>query len=92
MIGGREKILGVSMDRIVTGMSITEVLKTMRGNEGYYITNTARDLSQSDFKNRILLHTDLLAAPAREKARRSSSRSKMGPPSTALTGIKSDLP
>ncbi len=56
------------MERIVTGMSITEVLKTMRGNEGYYITNTARDLSQSDFKNRILLHTDLLAAPAREKA------------------------
>jgi pyruvate carboxylase len=49
-------------------MSITEVLKTVRGNEGYYITNTARDLSQSDFKNRILLHTDLLAAPARERA------------------------
>ena len=56
------------MERIVTGMSITEVLKTVRGNEGYYITNTARDLSQSDFKNRILLHTDLLAAPSREKA------------------------
>jgi pyruvate carboxylase len=56
------------MERIVTGMGIAEVLKTMRGTEGYYITNTARDLSQSDFKNRILLHTDLLAAPAREKA------------------------
>lgn len=56
------------MERIVTGMSIAEVLKTVRGNEGYYITNTARDLSQSDFKNRILLHTDLLAAPSREKA------------------------
>lgn len=56
------------MERIVTGMSITEVLKTVRGNEGYYITNTARDLSQSDFKNRILLHTDLLAAPSREEA------------------------
>lgn len=56
------------MERIITGMSITEVLKTVRGNEGYYVTNTARDLSQSDFKNRILLHTDLLAAPSREKA------------------------
>ncbi|MFO7605003.1 MAG: biotin/lipoyl-containing protein [Desulfurivibrionaceae bacterium] len=56
------------MERIVTGMSIDQVLKIMRGNEGYYITNTARDLSQSDFKNRILLHTDLLAAPARERA------------------------
>jgi pyruvate carboxylase len=56
------------MERIVAGMSITEVLKTVRENEGYFITNTARDLSQSDFKNRILLHTDLLAAPSREKA------------------------
>jgi pyruvate carboxylase len=56
------------MERIVTGMGISEVLKNIRGNDGYYITNTARDLSQSDFKNRILLHTDLLAAPAREKA------------------------
>ncbi len=49
-------------------MSITEVLKDMRAADGYYVTNTARDLSQSDFKNRILLHTDLLAAKAREKA------------------------
>ena len=56
------------MDRIVQGMSITEVLKKMRAADGYYVTNTARDLSQSDFKNRILLHTDLLAAKAREKA------------------------
>lgn len=56
------------MDRIIQGMSITEVLKTLRSADGYYITNTARDLSQSDYKNRILLHTDLVAAKAREKA------------------------
>ncbi len=56
------------MDRIVQGMHIKEVLKTVRAADGYYITNTARDLSQSDFKNRILLHTDLMAAEAREKA------------------------
>ena len=56
------------MNHIVQGMSITEVLKTVRGAGGYYITNTARDLSQSDFKNRILVHTDLLAAETREKA------------------------
>lgn len=56
------------MDRIVQGMSITEVLKILRSADGYYITNTARDLSQSDYKNRILLHTDLVAAQAREKA------------------------
>ena len=31
------------MERIVTGMGISEVLKNLRGNDGYYITNTARD-------------------------------------------------
>nr|MBF0223031.1 pyruvate carboxylase [Desulfobulbaceae bacterium] len=56
------------MERIVQGMNIKEVLSILRGGDGYFITNTARDLSQSDFKNRILLHTDLLAAEAREKA------------------------
>jgi len=56
------------MERIVQGMGISEVLKNMRQADGYYITNTARDMSQSDYKNRILLHTDLLAAPSREEA------------------------
>ncbi|MFC1523956.1 biotin/lipoyl-containing protein [Thermodesulfobacteriota bacterium] len=56
------------MERIVQGMDIKEVLSKLRGADGYFVTNTARDLSQSDFKNRILLHTDLLAAKAREKA------------------------
>jgi len=56
------------MDRIVQGMGVAEVLKTVRGADGYYVTNTARDMSQADYKNRILLHTDLLAAPSREEA------------------------
>lgn len=56
------------MTRITTAMSTSEVLKTLRRADGYYITNTTRDMSQSDYKNRILLHTDLLAAPARERA------------------------
>ena len=56
------------MERIVQGMSITEVLGILRQADGYYVTNTARDLSQSDFKNRILLHTDLLAGESRERA------------------------
>lgn len=56
------------MERIIQGMEIGEVLTNIRNSKGYYITNTARDLSQSDFKNRILLHTDLLAAPSRERA------------------------
>jgi len=56
------------MERIVHGMSPVEVVRILRQADGYYVTNTARDLSQSDFKNRILLHTDLLAAKSREKA------------------------
>ena len=56
------------MQRIVQGMGISEVLDTIRNSGGYHITNTARDMSQSDFKNRILLHTDLLAAKPREDA------------------------
>ncbi|MDW7773974.1 MAG: biotin/lipoyl-containing protein [Desulfobulbaceae bacterium] len=56
------------MTRITASMSPAEVLDTLRQADGYYITNTARDMSQSDYKNRILLHTDLLAAPAREEA------------------------
>ncbi|HET98567.1 MAG TPA: pyruvate carboxylase [Desulfurivibrio alkaliphilus] len=56
------------MERIVHGMSPSEALQNLREADGYYVTNTARDLSQSDYKNRILLHTDLLAAKPREKA------------------------
>ncbi len=56
------------MERIVQGMSVSEALRTLRQADGYYVTNTARDLSQSDYKNRILLHTDLLAARPREDA------------------------
>lgn len=56
------------MTKITTAMTTAEVLSTLRQADGYYITNTARDMSQSDYKNRILLHTDLMAAPAREEA------------------------
>ncbi len=47
---------------------VNEIIETLRNSKGYFITNTARDLSQSDFKNRILLHTELLAAPSRDRA------------------------
>jgi pyruvate carboxylase len=56
------------MERIVQGMSPKKTLQILRQADGYFLTNTTRDLSQSDFKNRILLHTDLLAAEAREDA------------------------
>ncbi len=44
------------------------VLEKIRKQKGYYITNTERDLSQSDFKNRIMPHTQLLAAKPRNEA------------------------
>jgi len=56
------------MIRIKRGSDVKTILSTLRSTQGYYITNTARDQSQSDFKNRILLHTDLLAAKSREAA------------------------
>lgn len=56
------------MTRIIQGTSAADIAKTLRSAKGYYITNTARDQSQSDYKNRILLHTDLLAGEHREKA------------------------
>lgn len=56
------------MTRITTAMSPAEAIGALRQADGYYITNTARDMSQSDYKNRILLHTDLMAAQAREEA------------------------
>lgn len=56
------------MERIYQGTNPVRAIQQLRQAKGYYITNTARDLSQSDFKNRILLHTDLLAAEARERA------------------------
>lgn len=56
------------MSRITQNTSVAETIATLRKADGYYITNTARDLSQSDYKNRILLHTDLMAAKGREAA------------------------
>jgi len=55
-------------DRILPGTDPAEAIKRLRESEGYFITNTARDLSQSDFKNRILPHTDMLVAEERDAA------------------------
>ncbi|SDO90934.1 biotin/lipoyl-containing protein [Desulforhopalus singaporensis] len=56
------------MARIIPGSPAKEIVDTLRSAKGYYLTNTARDLSQSDFKNRLLLHTDLIAAEKRDNA------------------------
>lgn len=47
---------------------ISYILDKIRHNPGYYVTNTERDLSQSDFKNRIMPHTQLLVAKERNDA------------------------
>jgi len=47
---------------------VRHVLDKIRRAEGYYLTNTERDQSQSDFKNRIMPHTQLLVARQRNDA------------------------
>lgn len=47
---------------------VSYILDKIRRTEGYLITNTERDLSQSDFKNRIMPHTQLLVAQERDDA------------------------
>ncbi|MBN2283216.1 MAG: pyruvate carboxylase [Deltaproteobacteria bacterium] len=44
------------------------VLDKIRRAKDYLITNTERDLSQSDFKNRIMPHTQMLVAEERNNA------------------------
>ncbi len=41
------------------------MLEKIRSGKGYYVTNTERDLSQSDFKNRIMPHTQMLVSQER---------------------------
>ncbi|HET58549.1 MAG TPA: pyruvate carboxylase [Deltaproteobacteria bacterium] len=47
---------------------VAAVLDKVRRAEGYYVTNTERDLSQSDFKNRIMPHTQILVSWERNEA------------------------
>ncbi|MDD5712049.1 MAG: pyruvate carboxylase [Smithellaceae bacterium] len=47
---------------------VSSILDKVRTAQGYYVTNAERDLSQSDFKNRIMPHTQLLVAKERNDA------------------------
>lgn len=47
---------------------VENILEKVRRTKGYYVTNTERDQSQSDFKNRIMPHTQILAAEERNAA------------------------
>lgn len=57
----------MSKDRVTPGMSAQEILDHLRNTPGYFLTNNERDVSQSDFKCRILPHTTLRAAPYRDE-------------------------
>ena len=52
--------------RIRPGADPKASLQILRETKGYFLTNTARDLSQSDFKNRILPYTDFSVAAERD--------------------------
>jgi len=54
--------------RITPKIRPADGIRVLRESKGYYLTNTARDLSQSDFKNRILPYTDLSVAEERDAA------------------------
>jgi pyruvate carboxylase len=54
--------------RITREMQPAEILETLRRADGYYLCNNERDVSQSDFKNRLMPMTSVRVAPYREAA------------------------
>ncbi|HVO83989.1 MAG TPA: pyruvate carboxylase [Syntrophobacteria bacterium] len=54
--------------RITTEMGPAEILDVLRKADGYYLCNNERDVSQSDFKNRLMPMTTTRVAPYREAA------------------------
>jgi pyruvate carboxylase len=55
-------------ERITRGMKPAAILAALRGVEGYYLCNNERDVSQSDFKSRLMPLTSVRVAPFREAA------------------------
>jgi pyruvate carboxylase len=55
-------------ERITREMSPAEILDTLRQVDGYYLCNNERDVSQSDFKNRLMPMTTVRVAPYRDTA------------------------
>ncbi len=54
--------------RITRDMKPGKILGTLRQATGYYLCNNERDVSQSDFKNRLMPTTSVRVAPYREAA------------------------
>ncbi len=55
-------------DKVLRGKTAKEVLDFVRDYKGYLLTNNERDVSQSDFKGRIMPWTTLRAAAHRDSA------------------------
>lgn len=53
-------------ERVTPHMKTREILDFLRRTDGYFLTNNERDVSQSDFKCRLLPHTTLRVAPYRD--------------------------
>jgi pyruvate carboxylase len=64
---GRISLNMSERERITPQMKSREVLDFLRTTPGYFVTNNERDVSQSDFKCRILPHTSLKVAPYRDE-------------------------
>lgn len=54
--------------RITRDMQPAEILGILRRAEGYFLCNNERDVSQSDFKNRLMPMTTVRVAPYRDAA------------------------
>ncbi|MCE5242963.1 MAG: pyruvate carboxylase [Desulfobacteraceae bacterium] len=53
--------------RITPDMPAEKILDKLRRSPGYFLTNNERDVSQSDFKGRIMPQTTLKVAPFRDE-------------------------
>ncbi len=53
-------------ERVTPQMKSREILDFLRRTDGYFLTNNERDVSQSDFKCRLMPHTTLRVAPYRD--------------------------
>ena len=53
---------------ITAQMSPADILAALREADGYFLCNNERDVSQSDFKNRLMPMTTVRVAPVRDEA------------------------
>jgi len=60
--------MAAASERLTSDMSLSAILEHVAQTPGYFLTNNERDVSQSDFKCRILPHTTLKVSPYRDEA------------------------